>query len=68
VSRSRSQADLFERVWADLLRVYEPDAARAWPLGFNPLLGDRRPIDCLCAGREQEVIRAIRTERTDSFA
>jgi len=68
VSRSRSQADLFERVWADPPRVYEPDAARPWPLGFNPLLGDRRRIDCLRAWREQEVIRAIRAERTDSFA
>jgi hypothetical protein len=37
-------------------------------LGFNPRLGDRRPIDYLRAGREQEVIRAIRAERTDSFA
>jgi hypothetical protein len=26
-------------------------------LGSNPLLGERRPIDCLPAGREQEVIR-----------
>jgi hypothetical protein len=38
VSRSRSQTDLFERVWADLRRVYEPDAARAWAVGLQPAL------------------------------
>ncbi len=68
VSRYRSQIDLLERVWSDLLRVYEADAARSWLWGLNPLLGDRRPIDLIRAGRSDEVMRVIRAERADSFA
>jgi uncharacterized protein (DUF2384 family) len=54
-------------VWSSLIRVYEPDAARAWLHGVNPLLGDRRPIDLVTAGRTTEVLRAIQAERADSF-
>jgi hypothetical protein len=62
------RVDLLELVWANLLRIYEPDAARAWLWGINPLLGDRRPIDLVHAGRAEELMRAIRAERADSFA
>jgi uncharacterized protein (DUF2384 family) len=62
------KVDLLELVWSNLLRVYEPEAARAWLWGVNPLLGDRRPIDLVRAGRAEELMRAIRAERADSFA
>ena len=55
-------------VWSELLVVYEAQAATAWLLGMNPLLGDRRPIDVLRAGEETDVLRAIRVEHADSFA
>ena len=62
------RVDLLELVWANLLRIYEPEPAREWLLGLNPLLGDRRPIDLVRAGRTEELMRAIRAERADSFA
>jgi uncharacterized protein (DUF2384 family) len=62
------KVDLLELVWSNLLRVYEPEAARSWLWGVNPLLGDRRPIDLVRAGRAEELMRAIRAERADSFA
>ena len=60
--------DLLELVSASLRRIYEPAAVRAWLLGVNPRLGDRRPIDLVRAGRAEELMRAIRAERADSFA
>ena len=60
--------DLLELVWSNLLRLYEPEAARAWLMGVNPNLGDRRPIDLIRAGRIEELMRAIRAERADAFA
>jgi hypothetical protein len=60
--------DLLELGWANLLRLYEPTAARAWLFGLNPHLGDRRPVDVIRAGRVEELMRAIRAERADSFA
>ena len=60
--------DLLELVWASLLRQYEPAAARAWLFGLNPHLGDRRPIDLVRVGRAEELLRAIRAERAESFA
>jgi uncharacterized protein (DUF2384 family) len=60
--------DVLELVWANLLRLYEPAAARSWLFGLNPHLGDRRPIDLVRAGRAEELMRAIRAERADSFA
>jgi len=62
------KVDLLELVWANLRRVYEPEAARSWLFGVNPLLGDRRPVDLVRAGKTEELMRAIRAERADSFA
>jgi transcriptional regulator with XRE-family HTH domain len=62
------KVDLLELVWGNLLRVYEPEAARAWLTGVNPHLGDRRPVDLIRAGRAEELMRAIRAERAESFA
>ena len=60
--------DLLEFVWSNLLRLYDRDAALAWLFGVNPRLGDRRPIDLVRSGRTEELMRAIRAERSDSFA
>jgi hypothetical protein len=62
------KVDLLELVSANLRRIYEPEAVRAWLLGVNPSLGDRRPIDLVRAGKTEELMRAIRAERADSFA
>lgn len=62
------RVDLLELVWSNLLRLYDREAAQAWLFGLNPLLGDRRPIDLIRAGRTEELMRAIRAERADSFA
>ena len=61
------RVDLLELVWSNLLRLYARDAALAWLFGVNPRLGDRRPIDLVRAGRAEELMRAIRAERSDSF-
>jgi len=62
------RVDLLELVWSSVLRIYDKDAALAWLFGVNPNLGDRRPIDLIRAGRTEELLRAIRAERADSFA
>jgi len=62
------KVDLLELVWSNLLRLYEKQAALAWIFGINPQLGDRRPIDLIRQGRTEELMRAIRAERSDSFA
>ena len=62
------KVDLLELVWGNLLRLYDREAALAWLFGINPTLGDRRPIDVIRAGRAEELMRAIRAERADSFA
>jgi hypothetical protein len=62
------KVDLLELVWANLLRIYDPDAALAWLFGVNPLLGDRRPVDLIRLGRTEDLMRAIRAERSDTFA
>lgn len=62
------KVDLLELVWSSLLRLYPRDAALSWLFGINPRLGDRRPIDLVRAGRAEELMRAIRAERSDSFA
>ena len=62
------KVDLLELVWANLLRLYDREAALAWLFGINPALGDRRPVDLIRAGRTEELMRAIRAERSDSFA
>jgi hypothetical protein len=62
------KVDLLDLVWSSLLRLYEREAALSWLFGLNPLLGDRRPIDLIRAGRTEELMRAIRAERSDTFA
>jgi len=62
------KVELLELVWSNVLRLYEREAALAWLFGVNPLLGDRRPIDLVRAGRTEELMRAIRAERADTFA
>jgi uncharacterized protein (DUF2384 family) len=62
------RVDLLELVWSNVLRLYERDAALEWLFGVNPLLGDRRPIDLIRMGRAEELMRAIRAERSDTFA
>lgn len=61
------RVDLLELVWSNLLRLYDPETARSWLFGLNPTLGDRRPIDLIRAGKAEELMRAIRAERADSF-
>ncbi len=61
------KVDLLDLVWSNLLRIYEREAALAWLFGINPLLGDRRPIDLIRLGRAEELMKAIRAERSDSF-
>ena len=62
------RVDVLELVWSSLLRLYDREAALAWLFGVNPTLGDRRPIDLVRAGRTEDLMRAIRAERADSFA
>ena len=62
------RVDLLELVWSNVLRIYDRDAALAWLFGVNPLLGDRRPVDLIRLGRTEELMRAIRAERSDTFA
>ena len=62
------KVDLLEMVWSNLLRLYDREAALAWLFGLNPSLGDCRPIDLIRAGRAEELMRAIRAERSDAFA
>ena len=62
------RVDLLELVWSALLRVYDREAALSWLFGVNPRLQERRPIDLIRAGRAEELMRAIRAERSDSFA
>lgn len=61
------KVDLLELVWSNLLRLYDREAALSWLFGLNPVLGDRRPIDLIRLGRTEELMRAIRAERSDSF-
>ena len=61
------KVDLLELVWSNVLRIYEQDAAFTWLVGVNPLLGDRRPVDLIRQGRTEELMRAVRAERSDTF-
>jgi uncharacterized protein (DUF2384 family) len=61
------KVDLLELVWSSVLRIYDQDAALAWLFGVNPLLGDRRPVDLIRQGRTEELMRAVRAERSDTF-
>lgn len=60
--------DVLELVVANLLRLYEPEVIRPWLFGFNPHLGNRRPIDLVRKGRVEELLSAIRAERAGSYA
>lgn len=51
-----------------LLSVYEPAAIPGWLQGFNPHLGDRRPLDVLAAGDVASVMAAVQAARSDSYA
>src|ERR1700761_7007084 len=51
------RVDLLELVGSSLLRIYDREAALAWLFGVNPVLGDRRPIDLVRAGRTEELMR-----------
>jgi uncharacterized protein (DUF2384 family) len=62
------RVDLLEMVWSSLTRLYETEAARAWLLGVNPHLGDRRPLDLIRDGRAEALMRATRAERAGTFA
>jgi uncharacterized protein (DUF2384 family) len=66
--QNAEKVDLLELVWSSLLRLYAKEAALAWLFGINPTLGDRRPIDLVRAGRTEELMRALRAERSDAFA
>lgn len=60
--------DILELVLSNLLRLYEPEVARAWLFGFNPHLRNRRPIDLVRAGKVDDLLGAIRAQRAGSFA
>jgi DNA-binding transcriptional regulator YdaS (Cro superfamily) len=62
------RVDLLELVMSNLLRLYEPRAAASWLTGLNPHLQDRRPIDLIRAGRAEQLLTAIASERAGSFA
>ena len=61
------KVDALEHAMASLLRLYEPEIAESWLVGFNPHLG-ARPIDLVQAGRTSELLRAIAAERAGSYA
>ena len=62
------RVDVLELVMSSLLRVYSPAVAERWLHGFNPQLGDRRPIDLVRAGHAEELLAAIAAERAGAFA
>ena len=66
--RNAEKIDLLELVLANLLRLYEPEVARAWLFGTNPHLRNRRPIDVIRQGKVEELLAAIRQARAGSFA
>lgn len=62
------RVDLLELVMSSLLRLYSPDVAERWLVGFNSHLRGRRPIDLIRAGQTRELLDAIAQERAGSFA
>lgn len=62
------RVDLLELVMANLLRLYQPEAAKRWLLGANPHLGERRPMDLIRRGQTHQLLDAIASERAGSFA
>ncbi len=66
--RNTERIEVLEVVMAQLLRLFEPDAAEAFLYGVNAHLGNRRPIDMIRMGRMTDVLAAIRAARAGSFA
>ena len=62
------KVDLLELVWSNLLRALRARGGARLAVRAQPVLGDRRPIDLIREGRTEELMRAIRAERSDSFA
>src|SRR5688500_12268353 len=62
------KVELLELVWSNLLRIYERDAALSWLFGVKPIRGERRPVAVPRIGRPGDLMRAIRAERSDTFA
>lgn len=51
-----------------LLAIYDAEAIPGWLHGFNPHLGDRRPVDVLADGDVAAVMAAVQAARTGSFS
>ena len=62
------RVEMLELVMANLLRMFEPEAARAWLFGINAFLRNTRPIDAIRMGQFDEVLAAVRQTRAGSFA
>jgi transcriptional regulator with XRE-family HTH domain len=65
---NRRKLEGAEFVLTRLLSLYQRDAAIDWLLGLNPILGGRRPIDVLSAGRITDVLAAIDADEAGSYA
>ena len=65
---NRRKLEGLEFVLARLLMLYERDTAIKWLNGFNPHLGDRRPVDMLAEGRVTDLVRAVDAEEAGSYA
>jgi uncharacterized protein (DUF2384 family) len=66
--RNAERVDLLELAMSRLLALYDPETAIDWLHGFNPHLGDRRPLDVIRRGGASELIDALRQERAGSYA
>ena len=55
-------------VLSRLQLTYSRPTAMKWLFGFNPHLGDARPIDLLTHGRVADVLHAIEADETGAFA
>ena len=62
------KVDLLELVWSNLVAALRSRGGARMAVRAQSVLGDRRPIDLIRAGRTEELMRAIRAERSDSFA
>ena len=65
---NRGKVDGVEYVLSLLTTHYRPETALKWLEGFNPHLGNRRPIDLLRAGRVAEVVEAVEADLTGAYA
>ena len=65
---NRDKVDGVEYVLSRLTGFYRRDTAIKWLLGFNPHLGNRRPIDLLRNGRVAEVLEAVEAEQAGAYA